>query len=138
MLLDKTNSFFECKDLLDNNISSLLDSSCKVLNFNSSETGHFLYLNIIYKGYKIKFESFHDLFDIDIYDSEMAFTNLCFQYKFNNKMNIVNIKNAFKLLKEMIITNDFPLYIIKDDKKYIKYKGTIKRIKQIQKAYDDN
>ena len=136
MLLDKTNNYLECKNLLENNMSSLLDNNCKIINSNYSEQGHLLYLNILYMGYKIKFESYQDLFDIDIYDSEMAFTNLCFQYKFNNIMNIENIKNAFQLLKEMIIINDFPLYIINGDKKYMKYKGTIKRIKQIKKAYE--
>lgn len=129
------NTFLESKKFLEINSVQLLRNDFIVQNISITEKNHFIYAKYKNKDYTIVLESSHDLFNIEISNDKKEFTNLCYRYDFSNTLNVDNLSKAFSLLREMLKKNDFPLYIINDDKIYMTYKGNTKKIKTIEKEH---
>lgn len=83
------------------------------------------------QNYIIVFESERDAFNIQINDSDGASNSLYRIEKYSSHTEIVNVKNAIILLKNVLEKNEFNLYIYKKDKVYRKNSDGIKLIKDM-------
>jgi len=131
MLLDNHIIFNQCISFLKKDINEIFDNKLKIEVFNIDEKDHYISARYVLTDFIIEIEGFHDLFDIIIKDKTNAFCHLSYEYKYDSILNINNLRNAIMLLKQMISSKCFPLYFKQNNKLYVKFNGSIKRIKHI-------
>ena len=131
MLLDNHIIYNQCISFLKKDINEIFENKLKFEIVNNDEKDHYISARYSFNDLIIEIEAFHDLFDIIIRDRSNAFCHLSYEYKYDSILNINNLRNAITLLKQMISNNCFPLYFKQNDKLYVKFNGSVKRIKHI-------
>lgn len=121
-----------CINAFEKNIEHQFDKDMRLIVKTSAllDKGSFLLsYEYIPLNYIITIENEMRTFDITIEDKEKASTPLGRIKKFESGLNEKNIYNAVRLLKDVLVKNNFDLYVYIDDKVYIKNKNGIKRVR---------
>lgn len=134
MPLDKDSGMV----LIDKIIEIFFDAFGKDISLSEKQIAieHMGFFQIKYKyfplGYDIVFENDRGVFTIEIYDSEGAYNSLYRIKKYDGETTIENVKKATRILKNVLIKNDFYFYLTCEGKIYRKQNQHYTRVKDLK------
>lgn len=140
MQLDRDSFYNKYIDIFDSCMDKMFGTDIKkteaVCKF---ENRGFFRLEYKYypQNYRIVIENEIKTFNIEIFDAEQASNSLYRICKFKSELNTEWIEESIKLLKAVLLKNEFTMYFHKDGKYYKKNANGIKRIKNIDELQAD-
>ncbi|MCM1236862.1 MAG: hypothetical protein NC489_42845 [Ruminococcus flavefaciens] len=140
MQLDRDSFYNKCIDIFDSCMDKFFDTDIKkigaVCKFENRG-----YFRLEYKyyphNYRIVVENEIRTFNIEIIDAEQASASLGQICEYGSDLNAEWIERSIKLLKAVLLKNEFNMYFHKDGKYYKKNADGIKRLKNIDEAEAD-